>query len=146
VRLQNRIRYLVRRRRLDVDLAEELRLHREMAEDAALREGATPEGARREANLAFGCETIALEDSRAVWRFVWIESVAQDVRFALRSFRRTPGFALTVICTLALGLGMLATAFSVFNALVVMAAAIASAWVPAKRAVNVDPVQTLRCD
>jgi predicted permease len=112
------MRYLARRRQLDADLAEELRHHRELAEHAALRAGATLEGARREANLAFGSEMIALEDSRAAWRFSWIESVAQDVRFALRSFRRTPGFALTVVCTLALGLGMLATAFSVFNALV----------------------------
>lgn len=80
MRLRNRIRYLARRRRLDADLAEELRLHREMAENAALRAGATPEGARREANLAFGSEAIALEDSRAVWRFAWIESVAQDGR------------------------------------------------------------------
>lgn len=118
MRLRNRIRYLARRRQLDADLAEELRPHREMAENAALRAGATPEDARREANVAFGSEAIALEDSRAVWRFAWIESVSQDVRFALRGFRRTPGFALTVICTLALGLGMLATAFSVFNALV----------------------------
>jgi hypothetical protein len=76
MRLRNRLRYLARRRRLDADLAEELRLHREMAESAALRAGATPEDARREANLAFGSETIALEDSRAVWRFAWIESVA----------------------------------------------------------------------
>ena len=62
MRLRNRIRYLARRRRLDADLAEELRLHREMAENAALRAGATPEDARREANLAFGSEAIALEN------------------------------------------------------------------------------------
>jgi predicted permease len=117
-KLWKRLRQLVQRRRFEAELADELRIHREMAEDAARRGGAAPDEARRQSARAFGGEALALEDSRAVWRFAWLDSLAQDIRYALRGFRKSPGFALTVIGTLALGLGTLATSFSVFNALV----------------------------
>jgi predicted permease len=50
--------------------------------------------------------------------FNWLDSWFSDIRYALRGLRRSPGFALTVIVTLALGLGVLATSFTVFNAMV----------------------------
>ena len=117
-RLWKRLRQTIRRRRFEADLADEVRIHREMAEDAARNAGATDEEARRESARAFGGEALTLEDSRAVWRFGWLDSLAQDIRYALRGFRKSPGFALTVIGTLALGMGTLATSFSVFNAMV----------------------------
>ncbi len=117
-RLWKRLWQAIRRRRFEAELADEVRIHREMAEDAARRTGATDEEARRESARAFGGEALTLEDSRAVWRFGWLDSLAQDVRYALRGFRKSPGFACTVIGTLALGMGTLATSFSVFNALV----------------------------
>ncbi len=55
---------------------------------------------------------------RALWKLGWFESLIQDLRFAARTFHKSPGFALTVIGTLALGLGVLATSFSLFSALV----------------------------
>src|SRR5882724_2943401 len=80
------------------DLAEEVRFHREMA------------------GPAFGSEALALEDSRAVWGLAWLDSWKQDVRYALRGFRKGPGFALGVIGAIALGLGLNTTMFTVFNA------------------------------
>jgi hypothetical protein len=118
MRLWRRFLQLVQRRSFEADLAEELRIHREMAEASAVRAGATPEEARREAGRDFGGVALALEDSRAVWRSAWLSSLMQDIRFGLRGFRKSPGFALTVVGTLALGLGTLGASFSVFNALV----------------------------
>lgn len=100
MKLWRRLQYFFHSRRFEEDLAEEIRLHREMA------------GAR------FGSTALALEDSRAVWRFGWVDSVLGDIRYAFRGFCNSPGFALTVIGTLALGLGVLATCFTVFNAIV----------------------------
>ena len=116
MRLWNRIRHWSRRRRFEADLAEELRIHREMAAES----GAPP--------AAFGSVALALEDSRAVWRFTWLSSIAQDVSYAFRSFRKSPGFALTVIGTLALGLGMLASAFGFFSALVLRPFSVRDPW------------------
>src|SRR5258707_1195832 len=63
-----------------------------------------------------GSEALALEDSRAVWGLAWLDSWKQDVRYALRGFRKAPGFALGVIGAIALGLGLNTTMFTVFNA------------------------------
>jgi predicted permease len=127
-RLWKRLRQVVRRRRFEAELADELRIHREMAEDAARGAGATDEEARRESARAFGGEALALEDSRSVWRFTWLDSLAQDVVYALRGFRKSPGFVLTVVGTLALGLGILATSFSVFSAMVLRPYAVRDPW------------------
>jgi predicted permease len=118
MKLWNRIRHWTRRREFEQDLAEEMRHHRAMAEEQAQRLGATPEEARRQAGVAFGGAALALEESREQWRIRWLAEFAQDVRFALRGFRKAPGFTFAVVGTLAVGLGMLATAFNVFNAAV----------------------------
>ena len=95
------------RRRFEEDLAEEIRIHREMAEEWET-------GRSRE----FGSVALTLEDSRAVWRFAWFESIAQDIRYSLRGFRKTPGFALAVIGTIGAALGLNTTLFTVLNAYV----------------------------
>ena len=127
-RLWKRLRQTIQGRKFESDLADEVRIHREMAEDAARRAGASPEEARRESARAFGGEALALEDSRSVWRFTWLDSLAQDVAYALRGFRKSPGFVLTVVGTLALGLGILATSFSVFSAMVLRPFAVRDPW------------------
>ena len=98
MRLWKLIRQLWRRRNFEAALAEEVSFHREMA------------------GAAFGSVALTLEDSRAVWGFGRLDSLAQDVRYAARGFRKTPGFALTVIGTIGLGLGLNTTLFAVFNA------------------------------
>lgn len=108
----------MKRRKRDDDIERELRDHLDLEAEEQREGGLSPDDARNAAHRAFGNVALALEDSRAVWRFAWLSSLMQDIRFGLRGFRKTPGFTLTVIGTLALGLGTLGASFSVFNALV----------------------------
>jgi predicted permease len=109
---------MMKRRKRDDDIERELRDHLDLEAEEQREGGLSPDDARNAAHRAFGNVALALEDSRAVWRFAWLSSLMQDIRFGLRGFRKTPGFTLTVIGTLALGLGTLGASFSVFNALV----------------------------
>lgn len=106
------------RRPGDEELDEEIQTHLQIEIDEKMEEGMTPEEARYAARRKFGNAVLYKELTEEVWRFNWLDSLLRDVRYALRSFRNSPGFALTVIGTLALGLGALAASFSVFNALV----------------------------
>src|ERR1700674_2859442 len=96
VKLWKRLRWFFGRRQFERDLAEEVRIHREMAAEVL-----GPDGAKR-----FGSVAMALEESRSVWGFGWLESLAQDVRYAVRGLRKTPGFALVVVGTVGLALGL----------------------------------------
>src|ERR1039458_1944513 len=109
---------MMKRRERENDLEREIRDHLALEAEEQQEAGLPPQDARFAAQRAFGNVALALEDSRAEWRFAWLGSLAQDLRYALRGFRKSPGFALTVTGTLALGLGTLATAFSMFNATV----------------------------
>jgi len=105
------IRQWRRRAEFQAGLEEEMRFHREMAGGAA-----------------FGSMAIALEDSRAVWRFGLLESLLQDVRYAWRGFRKSPGFALMVIGTIGAALGLNTAMFTVFNAYVLRPFAVHDPW------------------
>jgi predicted permease len=111
MKIWKRIRHWRRRAEFEAGLEEEIRFHREMAGGAA-----------------FGSVAMAMEDSRAVWRFGWIESVMQDVRYALRGFRKSPGFALAVVGTIGAALGLNTTVFTVFNAYVLRPVAVRDPW------------------
>lgn len=102
------------------DLAEELRLHREMHEADAVARGAAPEGARDAARRVMGNELQAREDARAVWLAPWLDQTAQDVRVAWRQIRRAPAFAVTAILLSGLGVGATTAVFSVVNAVLVV--------------------------
>jgi putative ABC transport system permease protein len=60
--------------------------------------------------------TLVAENARGTWTVVWIEQLLQDLRYALRTLRRNPGFTVVVILTLALAIGMSTSVFSVLNA------------------------------
>ena len=109
-----RMRFLVRRPRQG-DLEEELLSHVEESTAAHVAAGMTAEEARRRALIEFGGMERAREQSfeqRPGW---WLGTVAQDVRYSLRGFRRNPVFAITVIATLALGIGATTAVFSVVD-------------------------------
>ncbi len=116
--LLRKLRLRLQRRRLERDLAEEMRLHRELLEDRLRGDGLTPAEARAAALRRFGNAAAALEQSRDQWGFVWLDSVLQDLRYAARALRRSKAFAVTAVLTLGVGLGLNTVLFTVFNAYV----------------------------
>src|SRR6266852_1038804 len=110
-----RLRALLIWRRVEHELDEELRFHIEMQTRKYRAAGMNSREAARRARVQFGGVELAKEECRDARGIGWIESLLQDTRYALRGFRRTPGFALTVVATIALGLGLNTTVFTFFN-------------------------------
>jgi predicted permease len=106
------------RRRLLEGLDDEMRDHLERETQDNIDRGLSPGEARRQAMVKFGNVTLAKEDARAVWGWVWAEQVVQDVRYAFRTLRANRLFAGVVVATLAVAIGMNTAIFSVFNAVV----------------------------
>jgi predicted permease len=111
----NRVSNLFRRNRVDEDLDEELQFHLEARTRANLNGGMTAEEAQYDANRRFGNATLAKERAHEMEIVQPMETVWRDIRFAIRSLCKSPGFAIAVILTLACGFGANIAVFSVVN-------------------------------
>ena len=85
-------------------LEDEIRTHIDLETQENVDAGRTPEEARQAAMRQFGNILLAKDRSREIWGWLWLECLLRDLRYALRGLRNAPGYAATVVLTLAIGL------------------------------------------
>jgi len=112
-RLLSRLRHLLRQGQFEDDLAEELAFHRALKQRDLEERGQPPKDAALAARRALGSQALAVDEARDVWLWRWLQDIARDTRYAVRVIQRSPGFAALATLTLALGIGLTTTLFSV---------------------------------
>lgn len=118
---------MFRRKRTTKDFAEEIQSHIELEADQLQREGLTEGQARSQARRKFGNVRAAQERFYLQSRWVWLDNLLRDLRVGVRSLLGSPGFTITVILTLALGIGANTAVFSVMNSVMLRSLPVADA-------------------
>src|SRR5437867_1102462 len=117
--LLQRVWHLLRQRRVETELADEMEFHREMKQQELEQRGVDPIEAGFAARRSLGNATLAKEDARAVWIWPWLDGLRQDATYAFRQMRREPGVTLVILIVLALGIGATTTMFSAVESVLI---------------------------
>jgi predicted permease len=119
----NRLRWrywrdVFRRRDLEREMDEELRVHIALETQQRIERGESPKEARTSALRGLGGIDTVKEASRDAWSWLWVDRLIQDLRFAFRQFRKNPGFAIAATLILGIGIGATSAIFTVVNTII----------------------------
>ena len=113
--LKLRLRALITPSRVERELHDELSFHIEHEARKLIDQGMPADAARAKARARFGSMTVVADACRDERGTAFVDNTIGDVRFALRSFRRAPLSAFTIVATVAIGLGVVAVLFTILN-------------------------------